>query len=249
MIINIKTKQEIEIMAEAGKRLHRVREELKKAVKLGVNALEIEELAVKLIEEQNGECSFKKVPGYKWATCINMNDGVVHGIPKKEMVFQDGDIVSVDVGLFFDGFHSDTSFSKLIGKDTKKQKFLEIGQKSLNAAIKQAKAGRKVEDISRAMEKVLVGNGLQPIESLTGHGIGRDLHESPLVPCFVSGSADERVSLKEGMVLAIEVMYTQGKPGIRLDRDGWTLRTKDGKLSALFEETVVVTNKGPVILT
>lgn len=249
MKVNIKSPEEIEIMAEAGKKLHVVRENLKRDVKRGANALEIERLANKYIKEQGAESAFKKVPGYSWSTCINMNDGVVHGIPKKEMIFNDGDIVSVDVGLFYKGFYSDTSFSKVIGKHKDKNKFLEIGRQSLNAAIKQAKAGRKVEDISREMERVLKENDLEPIRSLTGHGIGRELHETPLVPCYVSGSADEKITLKEGMVLAIEVMYTEGKPGIKLDRDGWTLSTRDGKMSALFEETVAVTKNGPKILT
>ena len=249
MNIYIKTKDEIKIMAEAGKKLHEVREALFKAVEKGVNAMEIEELAMELIYKLGAEPAFTKVEDYKWATCVNLNDSVVHGIPKKDMVFAEGDIVSVDVGLVYNGFNSDTSFTKLIGNDPKKAKMLEVGRQSLNNAIKQARPGNYVRDISRAMSKVLNKHGYRAIESLTGHGIGKKLHEDPLVPCYVSGSFYESVKLVEGMVLAIEVMYTEGKPGIKLDKDGWTLRTKDGKMSALFEETVAITKNGPVILT
>jgi len=247
--IHIKTKEEIEIMHEAGRKLSRVKKGLKKAVAVGVSAIDIEDLAMKLIDEEDSEPSFTKVEDYQWATCININDGVVHGIPKKEMIFKENDVVSVDVGLYYKGFHSDTSFSVYLGKDPALKEFLRLGRETLDKAISQARIGNKVEDISRAMVDGLREGHANPIKSLVGHGIGRELHEGPMVPCYVSGSDDEAVQLVEGLVLAIEIMYTQGKPGIKLDSDGWTLATRDGKISALFEETVAITADGPLVLT
>jgi methionyl aminopeptidase len=247
--IHIKSLEEIEIMREGGKKLAHVRNKLEEKVAEGVSAMEIEELAVDLIKKSGAESSFKKVPGYKWATCININEGVVHGIPKKETIFKKGDIVSVDVGLYYKGFHTDTSTSKLIGEDKGKQKFLEVGKSALKAGIRQAIVGNHIVDISEAIESVLKGAALTPIEALTGHGVGRELHEEPYIPCFVRGSRGKSIEISKGMVLAIEVMYTEGNSDIMIDSDGWTIRTKDGKISALFEETVAVTNDGPFVLT
>lgn len=249
MKINIKTKKEIEIMAEAGKKLAKVKRELKKAVKIDASAAEIEKLATKLIEESGAEPSFKKVKDYKWSTCINLNDGVVHGIPHKSIIFAKDDVVSVDVGLFYKGFHSDTSFSIYLGKDPKIKEFLKLGRETLDKSISKARVGNIIEDIARNTQEELKKGNASPIKALVGHGIGRELHEEPMVPCYVSGAPDEKVKIVEGMTLAIEIMYTMGKPGIKLDQDGWTLRTKDGKLTALFEETVAVTAGGPNILT
>jgi len=245
----IKTKKELEIMSEGGKMLGKVKKELKNAVKIDVSAGEIEELATKLILDQSAKPSFKLVPGYSWTTCINVNEGVVHGIPHKEIIFKKGDLVSVDVGLFYKGFHTDTSFTILLGNENEKEKFLEVGRSALKKGIKEAKPGKTVGDISSIIEKTLIKNNAQPIKSLTGHGIGRDLHEAPLIPCFVSNTPDEKVELKEGMTLAIEVMYTKGSHHVKVGQDGWTISTKDGKISALFEETVAVTNSKPKVLT
>lgn len=246
--ITIKSPEEVAIMREAGNKLRNVKKGLKKAVVAGENALAVEELAVKLIKKEGAETAFTKVKGYSWATCINMNDGVVHGIPKKDMVFKKGDIVSVDVGLYFNGFYSDTSFTVLVGADPRKAHFLDIGQSALKNAIKEARPGKNLGDISRQIEDTLERAGFSPIRALVGHGIGRELHEDPMVPCF-TGYPEQNLKLVEGMVLAIEVMYTEGSPDIVLDRDGWTIRTKDGKMAALFEETVAITKDGPFILS
>lgn len=247
--ITIKSDSEVKIMQEGGKRLGEVRNILEKAIKVGVSAAEIENLAVQEIEKRGGKPSFKMVPGYSWATCINVNDGVVHGIPSKKLVFASGDIVSVDVGMFYKGFHTDTSTSKYLSDNKNKQKFLESGRAALNSGIKAAKPGNKIKDIAGNIERSLTKHNLRPIKALTGHGIGKSLHEAPYVPCFVGGMEDDEVELKENMTLAIEIMYTEGKGAIVLDKDGWTIRTKDGKISALFEETVVLTKKGPLVIT
>ncbi len=244
----LKTPDEIKIMAEGGAKLATVKKTLARAVAVGVSAADIEALAVKTIIELGAEPSFTKVPGYKWATCVNVNDGIVHGIPKKELVFAKGDVVSVDVGVFYKGFHTDTSVTVYLGGDPQIKKFLEVGRSTLNRAISKAKKGRFLGDISEAIESGLVSNGYNPVRALVGHGIGRELHEDPMVPCFAGYPGDD-LPLGIGMVLAIEIMYTFGRGEVKTDSDGWTIRTKDGKLSALFEETVAITKDGPFVLT
>ena len=248
--INIKTNEEIDTMKVGGKKLHEIKNSLRKAVKKGSTAGDVEDLAEELIQKSGGESSFKKVPGYKWNTCVNVNDGVVHGIPHKHIKFKPGDIVSVDVGLFYNGFHTDTSFS--VEVDTNKEsKFLDAGREALSSGIKQAKAGNRVYDISKAIEDVFKKHDLTPIRSLVGHGVGRDLHEAPQIPCFtLEGKREMSPELPKGAVLAIEVMYTKGDGKVYIeDSDGWTIRTNDGKMSALFEETVALENNGSFIIT
>jgi methionyl aminopeptidase len=249
MGIQIKTTKEIETMAEGGRRLAEVREKLKDAVKIGESAAYIDELAEKLIKKLGGEPSFKKVANYFWTTCININEGVVHGIPHKELIFKKGDLVSVDVGIFYKGFHTDTSFSIGLGTGKAVDKILQVGKDSLANAISKAKPGGRVFDISNAMENTLKKAKLNPIKALVGHGVGRSLHEDPQIPCFVHDKRDNTPILVEGMVLAIEVMYTPGNGEIIKEEDGWTISTQDGKISALFEETVAITKRGPRILT
>jgi len=249
MNITIKTPEEIDIMQEGGEKLARVRDRLFEEIKENVSAAEIEKLANDLIEEEGAKASFKTVRNYKWATCVNINDGVVHGIPHQHIIFKQGDIVSVDVGLIYKDFHSDTSVSRLVGDAPKKKMFLEAGRESLDGAIAQARVGNSVRHISAAMQQTLKKHNLNPIRALTGHGIGKSLHEDPLVPCFVSNDRHESVELVEGMTLAIEVMYTNGSGDLVMEDDGWTLSTKDAKIAALFEETVAITSDGPLVLT
>ena len=245
----IKSDAEIKLMAEGGKKLGKIKKALFNHIKPGVSAHELEVLANKLINESGGKSSFKEVSGYSWATCINVNDGVVHGIPHKSLVFNEGDVVSLDIGLIYKGYHTDTSITKLLGNDPKNTKLLESGQRTLKKAIKAARPGATIGDISRVFQTELEKDGLNPIRSLTGHGIGRKLHEAPLIPCYVSGSSDEKVKIVPGMALAIEIMYTSGSHEVKIEPDGWTIRTRDGKISALFEETVAITSDGPIILT
>lgn len=244
----LKTTDEIKLMAEGGRKLARVKNGLRDAVRAGVSAKDIEELAQALIKKEGAKPSFMMVPDYYWATCVNVNDGIVHGIPSKDLVFGENDLVSVDVGVFYKGFHTDTSFSLYLGQDREIKKFVEVGKKSLNAAISKAKVGKRLGDISQSIEDNLKMGGCNPVRALVGHGIGRDLHEDPMIPCF-SGYPGDNLPLKEGMALAIEVMYTLGRGEVKTDSDGWTIRTKDGKISALFEETVAVVKDGPFVLT
>ncbi len=249
MHIPLKDERAISAMKEGGEKLAKVKKALYELVNPGVSAWDIELAAVKLIANEGGEASFKKVPGYKWATCINVNSGVVHGIPKKETIFAEGDVVSVDVGMFYKGFHTDTAISKYLGVDESKVHFLSVGREAVKNAIKEARVGKTIGDIARAYERTLTDAGFNPIKSLTGHGVGRELHEDPYIPCFVSGAPEERVKIVPGMTLALEVMYTEGSGQLKLDKDGWTLRTKDGTIAALFEETVAVTATSTLILT
>ncbi len=236
-------------MAEAGKKLARVKKALAQAIKPGINALEIEQLARKLIKEEGAEGSFNKVPGYSWVTCVNTNAEVVHGIPAKDKIFKDGDVVSVDVGLYFKGFHSDTSITVGLNVMPEVKKFLNIGQNALERAISKTKPGNYIYTISEAIESTVEGAGYSTIKALVGHGIGRDLHEDPQIPCFVPGRITDSPQIQTGMVLAIEVMYAMGADKVEVLPDGWTIAMRDGKISALFEETVAVTEKGPKVLT
>lgn len=245
----IKTPKEIEIMKEGGRILAIVRDELEAMVAPGVSAWDIEQMAVKRITELGAKPSFMMVPGYSWATCINVNDGVVHGIPKKSTVLKKGDIMSIDVGVFLKGFHTDTAVSVYLGDGDEGNHMITSGREVIAAAIKEAKVGNTIGDISKAIEDGLTTRGLVAIKALTGHGVGRELHEDPRIPCFVGKTKDERVKIENGMTLAIEIMYTPGRGEIMVDSDGWTIRTKDGRISALFEETVAILNGMPVIIT
>ena len=247
--ISIKNESEIGIMAEGGKKLAEIRAKLAEAVKPGVTTGEIESLANKLIKEAGGEAAFKKVPGYHWAVCASVNDEVVHGIPGKYRI-KDGDVVGIDVGLIYKGWYTDAAVTVGVGKQKENARFLETGKKALKAAVDQARVGKRVTDISKAMEKVICEAGYSPVRALTGHGVGKELHEEPAIPCFTLGEEKNSPKIEAGMTLAIEVMYNQGESEVKYkNSDGWTIATADGKISGLFEETVAVTAEGPRILT
>jgi methionyl aminopeptidase len=209
---------------------------------------EIEAHAQYLIQQSGATPSFSTVPGYHWATCIMKNDGLCHGIPNDTRI-EDGDVVTIDVGLIYGGYHLDTTTTCIIGTSTaEKRRFLELGQKALNKAIGKVFAGQSVYAVSLAMEKVLTEHNLGIVYQLTGHGVGEALHMDPAIPC-VAQKADKKVLLGEGQTIAVEVMYTAGEPDLKVDSDGWTYRTVDGSLSGMFEETVLVTKNGYEVLT
>jgi len=235
--IIIKTREEIKLMKEGGEKLAKIKDR-------------IERLAQELIKEEGGKASFKMVPGYRWATCVNVNEGVVHGIPSKNVIFKKGDVVSVDVGMFYKNFHTDTSFTIGVEVSSEIKTFLQTGTLALENAISKARPGAKVYDISYAIESVLKKRDFNPIRALVGHGVGRNLHEEPAIPCFVGeAKREDSVSIPVGAVLAIEVMYTQGREDVQIKSDGWTIVTADAKISALFEDTVAVTDSGHIVLT
>ncbi len=216
------------------------------SIKVGITELEVDEAVTKEIYKLGGDLSYKTVPGYKWATCITVNDEVVHGIPTTRK-FEEGDLVSVDLSVMYKGWHTDCAWSILIGKDSGKEKFLKAGEQALWAGIKQAVAGNRVGDISSAIQGVVEGAGYQVIRSLVGHGVGRSLHEDPEIPGF--GKAHTGMLLKSGMSLAIEVIYTQSAKDVVLSDDRWTFKAVDGSLGGLFEMTVIVGKEKAEVLT
>lgn len=247
--IIVKTKDEVGFIVDGGKRLSEIKNTLEERVRVGVSAWEIEELAIKLIKKSGGTPSFSRVPKYHWATCINVNEGVVHGIPRKDMIFKKGDVVSCDVGLYYKGFNTDTSFSKGLDIDHETETFLSYGKQALKRAISKAVSGNRIYDISEAIENTLKKGGLNPVRSLVGHGVGRKLHEDPQIPQFVYEDRSKTPLIPVGAVLAIEVIYTKGSGEIKYAKDGWTIITSDDKISALYEDTVVVTENGNLVIT
>ncbi len=247
---NLKTPEELKIMAEGGKLLREIKLALKDATKVGVSAAEIDSLAEKLILKSGAEPNFKKVKNYSWSTCISVNDGVVHGIPHKELIFKDGDLVSIDLGLLYKGFNTDTSISFGLNPSKEVDNFLKVGRQAFQKAVSAIIPNNSyIYDISKAMEEVLLKNGYSPVLDLTGHGIGRNLHEQPYIPCYTSGLRIESPKIISGMALAVEVMYTLGEPDLITENDGWTISTQDGKIAGLFEDTVIITEKGYSIIT
>lgn len=247
---SLKTPEEFEIMKEGGKKLIFIKNELVKATKVGVSVLEIDNLAEKLILETGGKPSFKMVKDYAWSTCININKGVVHGIPHKSLIFKEGDLVSIDLGLYYKGFHTDTSISFDLNGSKKVKEFLNAGKEAFeNAVLSIDPNNSYVYDISKAIEDTVKKYGYKPILDLTGHGIGKNLHENPYIPCFTEGIRIETPKIVPGMALAIEIMYVEGKPSLVKENDGWTIVTQDAKIAGLFEDTIIVTEKGYEIIT
>lgn len=253
-MINIKTAEDIEKMKKGGKILAEVIAEILKKAKPGVSELELEDLADKLIKKRGAFPGFKKVKNYSFATCISTNDVIVHGIPGKYRL-KEGDVFGIDCGVYFDGFFTDmsntvrirSSSSKL--KKDKIDKFLEAGQKALNEAINKAKTGNRIGHISRAIQDIVEKEGYSVVRELIGHGVGKKLHEDPEVPGFLVKDIGRTPLLEEGMTIAIEVIYNMGKKEITYAKDGWTIKTRDGSISGLFEHTVLITKKGPLVIT
>lgn len=249
---NIKTTEEIRIMARAGKILGEVLEETLQAVKPGVTEIKLDQLAERLILEKGGFPGFKKVEGYHHSICVATNDVVVHGIPRKR-VLKDGDIIAVDCGVYLEGFHSDMAETVVVGKthDKKIHTFLDSGKRAMYAGIQKARLGNRVGDISKAIQDIVEKEGGYSVtRSLVGHGVGRELHEDPQIPGYLHGEIGKTPNLEVGMTIAVEVIYNMGSKEVEYEgSDDWTIVTKDGSLSAVFERTVVITEKGPELLT
>lgn len=239
----------ISAMRTGGKKLAQVRDELVRFTHAGLHFDEIEKKAQQLIHASGAEPNFSLVPGYHWATCIMKNDEMCHGIPHHEKIVKEGDLITIDVGLLYQGYNLDTTVSFFVGQTTPaKKEFLETGKKALARAIEQAVVGNSIYDISFAMQKIVERKGYGMVYQLTGHGIGKELHEDPHVPCIAQRS-DKKKKLFAGQTLAIEVMYAMGNPYLTVDSDGWTYRTEDHSLAGMIEETVLITENGPEILT
>jgi len=246
-MVVIRTKEEIEKIAAACKITAKVRETVKHAVRPGISTAELDEIAEKMIRELGAEPAFKGYRGYSHATCMSVNYEVVHGIPSDKLL-NEGDIIGVDVGVKYRGYFGDSAVTVAAGSISKKaEKLLKITEQALYLAIDQVKPGNHIGDIAFAVESHAKKNGYTVVKDLFGHGIGEALHEDPLVPNY--GVPGEGIMLKPGMVFAIEPMLNEGGHEIKTLSDGWTVITRDRKLSAHFEHTVCVTEDGVRILT
>lgn len=258
-MIRYKNEDEIKKMKKSGKMLSEVLWEVIGHVKPGVTEMELEELAARLISEKGGEAAFKRVDGYKFATCISTNNVVVHGIPT-DYKLKDGDIIGVDCGVLIDGFNSDMAETVRVTSSKSKKntteeneidRFLENGKKALNEAIKVAVVGNHIGHISKRIQDIVEKEGgYSVVRSLIGHGVGRELHEDPEVPGYLNKKIEKTPELRPGMTIAIEVIYNMGEPDVSFyGDDGWTIGSSDGSLSGLFERSILITEKGPEFLT
>jgi methionyl aminopeptidase len=254
-MIKIKTKEEIQILREGGRRLALILGELAIKIKPGISTEEINKLAEKLISDNMDKAAFLnyrpkglKRP-YPASICVSVNDEIVHGIPnERPKILKEGDIVSLDMGLIHKGLITDSAITVPVGKISEEdQKLIDVTKKALNAGIKSVKAGRTVGDIGFAIERVAKSEGLSVVEELCGHGVGYEVHEDPFIPNY--GEKGKGAKLKVGMVIAIEPMLNIGTKDLILDIDGWTYKTADGKKSAHFEHTIAITSRGAEILT
>lgn len=240
-------KREIRILKKGGKKLAHIVEIIKNEVKKGRSALEIDQLVFDLIVKEGGSPSFLHHDGFPASTCISINEEVVHGIPNKRK-FQEGDVVGIDVGLLYMGFHTDMAVTVVVGKaDKRTLDFVDTARYALTAAIKIAKPGKTTGDIGQAIQEIVEKRGYSVVRELSGHGVGKRLHEKPSVPNF--GGKERGMTLKPGMVLAIEPIINLGDREVETAIDGWRIKTKDNSLSAHFEHTIVITKKGNEILT
>jgi len=247
-MVIIKTNKEIEIIREGGKILSDIINILIKESKPGVSTLELNELAEKLMQEKGGQPSFKDYQGFPGAICASVNDEIVHGIPSEDKILKEGDIFSIDAGLKYKGLYTDMSRTITICRVSKKaRRIVNTTKKALELGLRQIMAGNQIGDISFAIQDYAESNGYGVVRSLVGHGVGKEVHEDPKIPNY--GEKGTGPILEEGMVLAIEPMLTMGNYEISVDDDGWTARTKDGSLSAHFEDTVAVSRDGYSVLT
>lgn len=248
MSITIKSAREIELMTEAGRILEIVHDEMKKALKPGITTHEIDALGEEVIRSYGCEPSFLNYNGYPASVCVSINDEVVHGIPSKKRIIKEGDIVSLDAGVIYKGYHSDAARTHAIGEiSAEAQKLIEVTEQSFFEGIKYAKEGNHLFDISNAIGRYAAQFGYGVVRDLCGHGIGTHLHEDPNIPNYPMLRRGPK--LKAGMTLAIEPMINMGTERVNWLDDEWTVVTADGKLSAHYENTVLITTGEPVILT
>jgi len=246
-MIILKTPEEIELMRAAGKILAACHREIATMIRPGVSTWDIDQFVEQFLAKHGAIPEQKGFHGYPYATCGSVNDVICHGFPKKEPL-RDGDIVTIDMVVRKDGWLADSAWSYEVGTvSTEAKKLLEVTEKSLYLGIEQAVVGNRIGDISHAIQTYAQAQGYSVVRDFTGHGIGQDMHEEPYVPHF--GPAGRGQRLKEGMVITIEPMLNIGTYHVSIDEDGWTARTRDGKLSAQYEHTIAITADGPVILT
>ncbi|MGI9542652.1 MAG: type I methionyl aminopeptidase [Cyclobacteriaceae bacterium] len=246
-MIFYKTQEEIDLMKESAQILGKAHAEVAKLIKPGVKTETLDEVAEAYIEKHGGVPSFKGYNGFPKTLCISVNESVVHGIPG-DYTLQEGDIVSIDCGVLYKGYHSDCAYTYPVGKISEEvRQLLRVTKESLQVGIEQAVSGNRIGDISFAIQNHVEHFGYSVVRELVGHGVGKQLHESPEVPNY--GKRGKGPKLKTGMVIAIEPMINLGEKGIVQEQDGWTIRTRDRMPSAHFEHTVAIMNGHPEVLT
>jgi len=247
-MITLKSSHEIDLMRRAGKITAAARALAGEMVRPGVTTQEIDSAVEHFIRSQGAVPSFLNYNGFPASACISVNDEVIHGIPSKKRVLQEGDIVSLDVGAVIGGFHGDCAATFACGKISEEaQRLIDVTRQSFFEGIKYAKQGCRVQDISAAIQAYAEENGFSIVREFVGHGVGAALHEAPEVPNY--GQSGRGPRLLKGMTLAIEPMVNAGSAAIQQMSDGWTIKTRDGKLSAHYENTVLITDGEPEILT
>jgi len=258
-MVPIKSKSEIEIMKEGGKILAGIMKELKNRVRPGVSTKELDRLAESLILKSGSQCSFKEYKGFPACLCTSINEEIVHAVPSSR-ILKEGDILSLDSGLFYKGFHTDMALTLPVGRiSSEAERLIEVTGKALKIGIDKVKPGNKIGDISRAIQKYVEREGFNVVLELCGHGIGKELHEDPEILNSVSFdkatvdkvkfTGDGNIEIKEGMVLCLEPMVTSGDWRIKETKDGFGYKTKDDSLSCHFEQMVAVGQNGAEILT
>ena len=246
-MITIKSKREIELLTIAGNIVYQTHKYLQPYIKEGIKTIELDKLAEYFIRSKDATPSFKGYEGFPYTLCISLNSEVVHGF-LSERELKNGDIVSIDIGACYKGYHGDSAWTYKVGEIDKEKEFLlEHTEKSLFVGLEQIKPNNRIGDISNAIQKYAEAHNLGVVRELCGHGVGTSIHEDPEVPNF--GIPNTGTRLKEGMVLAVEPMLTLGSPRIFIHDNDWTIDTEDGSPSAHFEHTVVVTADGYEILT
>lgn len=246
-MIRLKTAEELRKMREAGRIVALAHEAVRSNIKAGMTTKELNDLCEKIIVEAGATPSFKGLYGFPAATCISINSLLVHGIPD-DTVLQEGDIVSVDIGACYQGYHGDSAWTYGVGTiSDADQKLLDVTRGALFEGLRYAKAGNRLTDISHAIGEFVFAHDYSIPRDYTGHGVGQSVHEDPAVPNF--GPAGHGVLLKPGMTIAVEPMVLAGRPQTRVLKDGWGVVTKDGSRTAHFEHTIAITNNGYEILT
>lgn len=248
-VIPIKEKREIDIMYVAGQIVAEVLQFLKEYLRPGLSTAELDVIAYREILRRNALPAFKGYRGYPATLCVSINEEVVHGIPSYKRIIQRGDLVSMDLGVIYEGYYGDAAVTVIAGGDSDASavRLLDVTSAALYAGIQEARPGAHLKDISAAIQTVVEDAGFSVVKQFVGHGIGKALHEPPEVPNY--GVRGEGPVLRPGMVLAIEPMVNMGKSDVLMLSDGWTVVTADGSLSAHFEHSVAITENGPLLLT
>ena len=247
-MITRRNESEIELLRQAGKIVAMTHEYLKPFVKAGISTKKLDEMAEKFIRDQGAIPSFKGYGGFPGSICASINDVLVHGIPNAAHILKDGDIISIDIGANYKGYHGDSAWTYAVGEVSEEAKeLMKVTEESLYRGLQQVKPGNRISDISNAIQTFVEAHGYGVPRDYTGHGVGSNLHEDPIIPNY--GIAGRGPKIVSGMVMAIEPMVTLGDYHTRTLLDDWTVKTIDGKITAHYEHTIVVTDEGYEILT